>query len=154
MPFAKNTKVSPERTIEEIKCTLRRYGVEDFGHLESKSQAAFGFKVDNLAIQISVALPSIDDDSVRLTASGLERPDEACQRELEQQIRTRWRALLLAVKAKLEAVEAGISTVEQEFMAFVVVDGRPLGELVIPELKQAAIENRRPRLGLPEPVAS
>ena len=41
----------------------------------------------------------------------------------EQEIKSRWRALALVVKAKLEAVECGISTLENEFLAFIVLPG-------------------------------
>ena len=47
----------------------------------------------------------------------------------EQACRQRWRALLLIIRAKLEAAEAGISTLETEFLANIVLpDGRTAGQ--------------------------
>ena len=46
-----------------------------------------------------------------------ERGARARQETHDQACRQRWRALLLVIKAKLEAVTAGISTVETEFLA-------------------------------------
>ncbi|MDR0720667.1 MAG: hypothetical protein LBF78_13600, partial [Treponema sp.] len=54
---------------------------------------------------------------------------------------------LLAIKAKLEAIECGISTIEKEFMAFVIMpNGISLGDHLIPELKKIAGTGKMPRL--------
>ena len=64
-----------------------------------------------------------------------------------QAIRQRWRALLLAIKAKLEAVESGISSIEREFMPFVVMpDGRILAEHLEPKLTQMVTDGKMPKL--------
>ena len=55
-----------------------------------------------------------------------------------QACRQRWRALLLVIKAKLEAVTAGISTIETEFLANIVLpDNTTAGEWMIPQIDQA-----------------
>lgn len=55
----------------------------------------------------------------------------------EQACRQRWRALSLCIKAKLEAVAAGITTFEHEFLAhFLTGDGRTVGDHIIPQLGQ------------------
>lgn len=49
--------------------------------------------------------------------------------EWEQACRQKWRALALLVKAKLEAVDAKISSVEEAFFADIVMpDGRTVYE--------------------------
>ncbi len=50
---------------------------------------------------------------------------------------SRWRALLLSIKAKLEAIREGIATFDEEFLANVVdrESGRNVGHLIIPELE-------------------
>ena len=56
----------------------------------------------------------------------------------EQAVRQRWRALALVVKAKLEAVEAGISIFEREFFSDIVLpDGRTVGEYVLPQVEES-----------------
>ena len=65
----------------------------------------------------------------------------------EQAVRQRWRALLLAIKAKLEAIECGISTIEEEFMAFVIMpDGKPLSSHIIPKLQTMVKTGKMPKL--------
>jgi hypothetical protein len=55
-----------------------------------------------------------------------------------QEERARWRALLLVLKAKLEAVESGISTIEREFLADVLLpNGMTIGAWLQPQLEAA-----------------
>jgi hypothetical protein len=59
-------------------------------------------------------------------------------RNAEQVEREHWRALLLLVKAKLEFVAGGLSTVEREFLAHVVLpNGSTVGDEIAPRLEQA-----------------
>jgi hypothetical protein len=63
----------------------------------------------------------------------------------EQQQRQRWRALTLVIKAKLEAVESGIATIEEEFLPHIVVPGGgTFGEWAVPQLRVIKEEGRLP----------
>ncbi|WP_210386043.1 hypothetical protein [Phyllobacterium sp. SYP-B3895] len=56
----------------------------------------------------------------------------------EQACRSRWRALLLSIKAKLESVEAGIETFEDAFLAHIQMpDGLSVSEHVRPRIATA-----------------
>lgn len=138
MSFAAQTQVSPEKSQLEIQRTLRKYGASKFGVMEGEDGAHVMFEFNRLMIQISVKLP----DRSRFTKTeGGHRTRSASSQEaaFEQAVRQRWRALMLCIKAKLEAVETGISTVEKEFLAFVIMpDGRALAEHIGPQLKQLA----------------
>lgn len=62
-------------------------------------------------------------------------------------IQGRERALYLIVKAKLEAVEAGISTVEREFFYDIVLpDGRTAGEWMAPQIEAAYQTGQMPAM--------
>lgn len=53
-------------------------------------------------------------------------------------IKQRWRALALIIKAKLEAVESGISEFDDEFLANIMLpDGATVGEWFRPQLAEA-----------------
>jgi hypothetical protein len=57
--------------------------------------------------------------------------------------RQRWRAVLLVIKAKLEAVDSGISTLDQEFLSNIVTDsGQTIGEVIVPRLSEATRAGR------------
>ena len=115
------------RSLEEIKNTLMRYGADGFGYMETPQGAGIVFKLRNREYSIQIGLPSIDQ--FQTTSTGRRRTENIIQQEFEKAVRQKWRALALVVKAKLEAVESGISTVEQEFLAFTVLpDGQQFGD--------------------------
>ena len=61
-----------------------------------------------------------------------------------------WRALVLIIKAKLECIESGLSTVEEEFLASVVLpNGKTVGSYVAPALAKAYDSGQMPRRLLP-----
>jgi hypothetical protein len=143
--YASNTSVSPEKTQVDIRETLRRYGAGKFGIMEETDKAHVMFEYDSLMIQLTIALP--DKKDFLKTESGRSRTKTAIDESYKQAIRQRWRALLLAIKAKLEAIECGISTIEKEFMAFVILpDGKSLGDHLIPELKKISGTGKMPKL--------
>jgi hypothetical protein len=143
--YAYNTTVSPEKSQEEIKRTLRKYGADRFGVMEEKTKAHIMFEYSRLLIQISVDLP--DPEEFRYTETGKERSASVLESQMDQAVRQRWRALLLAIKAKPEAIECGISTIEKEFLAFVVMpDGRSLADHIIPKLEEISQTGKMPKL--------
>jgi hypothetical protein len=57
--------------------------------------------------------------------------------------RQRWRALVLVLKAKLEAVASGISTLESEFLSGIVLpNGMTIGQAMLPRLSEAVSSGR------------
>lgn len=55
-----------------------------------------------------------------------------------QEARRKWRMMLMIVKAKLEFVSDGGSTIEREFLADVLLpDGQTAGEWLAPQLRQS-----------------
>jgi hypothetical protein len=56
----------------------------------------------------------------------------------QQQVRSRWRALLLVIKAKLEAVYLGVLTVDDAFLAETVRrDRQTVAEYMAPQIESA-----------------
>jgi hypothetical protein len=134
--YAAGTQVSSEESVAEIQRTLRRYNAQSFMYGYEGTTARVGFKLSALTILIELSLPDPDDRELTLTPTTRRpRSPESRRDAYEQAVRQRWRALALVVKAKLEAVDSGISTVEKEFLSFIVTaDGRTVGERVIPQL--------------------
>ena len=143
--YAGNTSVSPEKSQEEIKRTLRKYGADRFGVMEERTKAHVMFEYSNLSIQLTIELPELSE--FEKTETGRDRTKSASEAAHNQAIKQRWRALLLAIKAKLEAIECGISTIEQEFLAFMVMpDNRSLGDHLIPKIHEIAQTGKMPKL--------
>lgn len=136
--YAQNTTVSPDKTMIDIQQTLRRYGASKFGMTEDGKVLQLGFEMKDRRFRFAVPLPAVDADQFKLTrinqfgsrASTLKERTTAREKAIAQ----RWRALLLVIKAKLEAVESGIETLEQAFMAqLVLADGQTMSEWVEPQ---------------------
>lgn len=121
--FAAQTSVSSERTRGEIERTLQRYGASRFMHGWDGDNVALGFTMRNRTIRLMLTMPSRKaDEFVKAPRRGRRTP-EAAERLWEQACRSRWRALLLVIRAKLEATACGISTFEDEFLAWTVLPG-------------------------------
>lgn len=134
--YASDTSVSVENTRAEIERTLKRYGATSFAYASEADRAMIGFRISERMVRFVVHLPDPGAREFTHTpARGVRRSDAEREKAWEQACRQRWRALALVIKAKLEAVAAGITTVEDEFLAHTMLpDGRTVGEWAKPEL--------------------
>lgn len=116
--FAEDTRVPVDRTKQELEKLLKAHGAAGFAIGWDAHQDRIEFLWQSR--QIRFVLPRDP------------------KRRNEQADRQRWRALLLVVKAKLEAVRSGIAVFEQEFLGFIVVPGqnRTIYEYAQPALSE------------------
>lgn len=121
--YARETSVSVDRSCAELERTVQRYGASGFLRGWEGNRAVVGFKHGDLQVRMLLELPDPQAQEYQQDKRGRTRNADVALRAWEQDCRTSWRALLLVVKAKLEAVEAGISTVEREFMPDLVLPG-------------------------------
>lgn len=131
--FAEHTKVAVAQSRAEIERLLRRYKCERFGtatdYIERKARVQF--TAHARMVQFTVGLPD---------TAKLRRAEHVAQEE-----RRVWRSLLLVIKAKLEAVDTGIATFEQEFLANIVMpNGRTVADLVLPQIAESYASGRMP----------
>lgn len=130
--YADETDVPVERSKHHLEELLRKAGAQGY---HTGWQAPMGNDAGWDAVeflwngkQIRFRLPRHPATMRRLNRRG--RPMTS-----EQIDRQRWRVLFLVVKAKLEAVTAGIAVFEEEFMAFIVTaSGKTIGEVLMPRL--------------------
>jgi hypothetical protein len=150
MAYAENTKVSAEKSRSEMESTLRRYGAEGFSYGYEGRRAQVSFKADGRIIRFELVLPDQQDDQFTKYKRGFStfmRDKSASFKLWEQATRQKWRALALVVKAKLEAVDAGISEFEEEFLAHIVLpDNTTIGQWVRPQIQKAYETGSMPRL--------
>ena len=126
--YAQDTEVSSEKSRAEIERTLTRYGASAFMYGWQGDKAVIGFKAHDRMLRFVLPMP--DKKAREFTHTRHENQwsqrqlsVEASAERYEQAIRQRWRALALVIKAKLEAVEAGIVEFESEFLAQIVLPG-------------------------------
>jgi len=136
MRYARRTTVAPEKTRLEIEQAVHRYGADQFAFAQAPERAMVQFRLTKphpLIVRFNLPLSFQGDcgQTVPLTD--------------QQRIRQRWRALLLSIKAKLEAVECGIETIEHAFLGEIVLpDGRTMAEWAEPQLQAMIEQNRMP----------
>jgi hypothetical protein len=136
--YAARTEVPVDRSKVEIERTLERYGATEFVYGVRPDVAMVGFVLKGRHIKFNLPLPSKNDEKFRKTAVGRQRhvrADSLALQDWERDCRQRWRALALAIKAKLEAVESGIATIEDEFLGYMVLpSGETFSEWARPQL--------------------
>lgn len=113
MPYAEKTRVAVDQTRLDIEKVLRRYGASKFAFMTEATHAIIIFEAAERRIRFDLPLPEGESEREKRVA------------------RQKWRALLLCIKAKLEAVASNIETFEEAFLAHVVVaDGATVYEHV------------------------
>ena len=143
--YAAQTNVSSELSRLEIEKTLIRYGAEGFAYASTQGKAMIGFSMNERQIKFVLPLPVLSE--FRLTPTGRTRTENSQYEAWEQSCRQRWRALNLVIKAKLEAVECGISVFEDEFMANIVLPGgQTVSDFMKPQIERAYISGEVPQL--------
>ncbi len=137
--YASQTQVPVERSRSEIERTLARYGAEQFVYGWDRVGAVIAFLVTTESgqkrqVKFQLPLPDRADRDFTHHSRG-RRTETEIERRYEQACRQRWRALALVVKAKLEAVESGIATFEDEFLAYTMLPGgETVGQWLTPQL--------------------
>lgn len=146
--YAENTSVTSEASRAEIERTLTRYGARSFAYGWTDGTAMIGFEVDGRQVRFHLPMPDRNAREFTHTpARGTRRTPPAAAAEYEKAVRQRWRALALVVKAKLEAVAAGIVTFDEEFLAHLVLPGgRSVFHAVMPQVERALETGQAPAL--------
>lgn len=146
--YAENTSVSVTKTKAEIEEIIQKYGARQFVSGYQDNRAAIGFTLKERQIRFIITLPDKSERRFLYTPErGTRRSDEAATREWEQACRQKWRELYLIIKAKLAAVEGGVSCFEDEFMANIVLpDGSLVGDYMRPQIAAAYETGNMPAL--------
>jgi hypothetical protein len=128
--YAAVTKVPANQTRVEIERTLTRYGATGFAYGSEIGRAMIGFQTKDRRIRFLLPLaPS----------------ERMSEKQADQFVRSRWRALLLSIKAKLEAVESGIESFDEAFMSHIVMpNGQTMAEHSLPYIREAYSTGKMP----------
>ena len=137
MTYAIKTSVPVDRSQNEIRKILSNYGASSFAYGEQGSLSVILFEMQRRRVKFSLPMPVIPEKGA----------SQASVKAYEQLCRSRWRCLVLAIKAKLECVESGITTLEQEFLAHIVLpSGETVGDAMAPQISQAYASGKMPPL--------
>lgn len=143
--YARKTTVSQEKSRVEIERLLARYKATKFASGWEADRAVILFEAHDRRVRFELLMPLMTDKAI-----ASRRTPKARIAAHEQECRRRWRALVLVIKAKLEAVETGITTFEKEFLAHILLpDGRTVGQWAAPQLFSVYKNNKMPALLMP-----
>lgn len=150
--FAENTNVSSEKSRMDIERILDRYGADGFMYGREAERAVIAFRMNGRHVKFVLPMPDrTSRDFTHTPEKNIRRSQSAAENAFEQAVRQRWRALSLVIKAKLEAVETGITVFDDEFMAHIVLpDGQTIGNFMRPQIEDAYSTGKMPPL-LPAP---
>lgn len=133
--FAENTEVPVEKSRSEIERLIVRYGATSTAFMSGSGRAMIAFEASGRRILFELPLPEITEKRFEKDGRGTIRAPAKRHEIWEKACRQRWRALALVIKAKLEAVQSGITTFEDEFLAHIVMpDGQTVAQHVKPTI--------------------
>lgn len=150
--YAVDTKVSSESSRAEIERVLTRYGAKQFmygwGEHEGLDMAIVGFLAHDRQVRFNLVMPSRSEPRFQYTPGRkLQRTPAQVEAAYEQEVRQRWRALALTIKALLESVEVGILSFQEAFLARIMLpDGSTVAEAIEPKLQEAYATGGTPSL--------
>lgn len=155
MRYAQGTTVPIERSRVEVERILQAAGAIRTAIVRDGSDAEVGFELKGRCIKVPIHVPTIEkiwDEAVKEEPWGWKSKSDSqrkrwCEeRQIEEQ-RRRWRVLVILLKAKLEAIADEASTIDQEFLYFVVVKGGgTIGEHLEAQLEEIYSGQASPKL--------
>jgi hypothetical protein len=154
--YAKGTTVDVSKSRAEIDHVLVKNGASSVGILNDsdKAVAVVAFTIRGAKFRLEIPMPLMAEvekvPRPRQWSYWDETRRSAWKRsELSQLERERWRAVLLLIKSKLEIVRIGLSSVEREFMADLVLPSGQRAEAFFAEAIRRGLEggDASPMLG-------
>lgn len=136
-----------ERSIAEIDRLVEKYGAEEFGYMREPGRVIITFRVaGRVWVKIPLPLPKKDAPEIVYTPTGRERGPYDQAEAYRKAVRQRMRAAVLMVKARLEAIDLGIETLEMAFMPYLLLpSGETMTEHIMPQLHEMYDTGRMPR---------
>lgn len=112
--YAQDTKLPVEKSQADLRALFKKAGADQIAMFEGSEKSSIAF--------------ALKGRMYRLTVGGFKGPQD------ERRLR---RLLVLLVKAKLEAVREGASTIEREFLSDTVLwGGQTVAEALTPQIEQ------------------
>lgn len=144
--YANTTSIDVAKTRGHIEAILGQYGATAFAFATQSNESMISFQIGGKTFKFILSEPP--REQFEFTATGRSRGRAGAEQAHKQARRQVWRALFLIIKAKLVGVDEGITTIEREFLADMVVrsTGETVGQLAIEQMKLAEQNGTAPRI--------
>lgn len=140
--YASGTTVTAAQTEGEIKALLAKRKVAKIATMVDGDHFDILFEYESVTYRISLPLPNPEDARFTEYKQGSKiwaRTATAARELYEKELNRKWRAFGAVIKAKIVAVEEGISSMEKEFIGNVVLKGgQTVAEQWAPQLPRLA----------------
>lgn len=153
MTYAADTKVPAERSAAELVAMIRAKGGAQIAQMDGDDRYVLAFALEDRQIRFILPIDPPTHPRFQRRRNGatgwVELTNAQRIAAAEQHRRSRLRALLLVMKAKFESMESGIETLEQAFLANVVMpNGWTVYEQAAPLIADAYLTGSMPDVPL------
>jgi hypothetical protein len=144
-PYAAGTDVPVARSKTELNAFLEKIGATKvlLGTDTGTGVDIIAFEVKGRPVKLEVHAPQPGE--VLKTPAGKRRTGEQLDHAMEAETRRRWRALILMLKGKWEAIQSGIVSFEAEFLPYTMLPNRQtVAEYLEPQVKDILDHKKMP----------
>lgn len=146
MGYAAGTTVSSAKTMGEIQGMLAARGVVKVATMTDPEKFTLAFEFEGVPYRMTLPTPDPASPEFSQYYRGsvlYERSDSQKKKLYEKEVNCRWRAFGMVIKAKLVAVEEGISTIAREFIGdAVLASGQTFREAYADDLPKAIADGK------------
>jgi hypothetical protein len=143
--YAADTTVPVDRSKQEIEHILQRYGATEFASGWRSDKAMMQFRMSDRIVRFTLELPQQEEFKMTAGKFPRKRTEGQIFAAMQQAQRQRWRALALAIKAKLESVASKIEEFDTAFMGQIVMpNDKTMAEIAIPQIVSAYKSGKMP----------
>ena len=148
--YAEGTKTPVSNSQMEVLRILEGHGITQ--HMLANDSATgthnLIFKHTGVTYKISVQMPARDAKQFQRNGRGLARSQQEIADAWAAEVRRRWRSFLLVIKAKVIGIDDGVTTFDEAFLPYVVVNEQyeTLAEVMVPRIRAAATLGEYPAL--------
>jgi hypothetical protein len=146
MPYAQGTDVPVERSRAELERLLTGRGGRNLVVGVHDDAGVLMVQCDVQGRRLRLVLPVPTPEQYRHDRAGRQRTAAATAKAVEAEMRRRWRALLLVVKGRFEAIDTGIEDFDTAWMPYLVLPetGETVGQYLRPQIDAAYTHGRLP----------
>jgi hypothetical protein len=130
--YAEGTAVTVQTSRGEITGILAKHGCDRMAWGSAPEGDTLQFELGGKVFRFAITKPTLEDCKRMCEEDGRRWSlvyDQ--QAKVAAEWRRRWRAHVLLIKAKLEFIEGGDTTLEREFLPYAVLpNGQTVGELI------------------------
>lgn len=119
--YATKTAVPVDRSMAEVRGILLKNNAQAVAIAESLDAASVQFIFENHPYKFIIKYPTFRDHQIQYTKSGKARTETQMHKEINDEHKRLWRAMVLYIKAAIEAHQSGLVNLKKSLMGNLVL---------------------------------